>query len=103
MIYVTGDTHGDITRFKSPEMKKVGRGDTLIIAGDFGFLWDNSKQEAAALKKLADKNFTIAFLISLPLEFHIIYADIPISAYRTAQTTGKSHAGGISGGRIYSE
>ena len=62
MIYVTGDTHGDITRFKSPEMKKVSRGDTLIIAGDFGFLWDNSKQEKAALKKLTEKGFTIAFL-----------------------------------------
>ena len=62
MIYVTGDTHGDITRFKSSEMKKLSRGDTLIIAGDFGFIWDDSKQEKAALKKLAEKNFRIAFV-----------------------------------------
>lgn len=62
MIYVTGDTHGDLTRFKSPEMKKIARGDTVIIAGDFGFLWNDSKQERATLKKLMDKNFTIAFL-----------------------------------------
>ena len=56
MIYVTGDTHGDITRFKSSEMKKLSRGDTLIIAGDFGFIWDDSKQEKAALKKQDEKN-----------------------------------------------
>jgi len=62
VIYVTGDTHGDITRFKSSEMKKLSRGDTLIIAGDFGFIWDDSKQEKAALKKLAEKNFRIAFV-----------------------------------------
>ena len=62
MIYVTGDTHGDITRFKSSEMKKLSRGDTLIIAGDFGFIWNDSKQEKAALKRLAEKNFRIAFV-----------------------------------------
>ena len=37
MIYVTGDTHGDIDRFKAPELKKLRSGDTLIICGDFGF------------------------------------------------------------------
>ena len=72
MIYVTGDTHGDITRFKSPEMKKLGRGDTLIIAGDFGFLWNNSKEEKAALKKLAEKGFTIAFLDGCHENFDIL-------------------------------
>lgn len=72
MIYVTGDTHGDITRFKSPEIRKLGRGDTLIIAGDFGFFWDNSKQERAALKKLADKNYTIAFLDGCHENFDIL-------------------------------
>ena len=56
MIYVTGDTHGDIERFKSREMKKLGNGDTLIICGDFGFLWDDSRAERNALKKLASKD-----------------------------------------------
>ena len=62
MIYVTGDTHGDIERFKSREMKKLGNGDTLIICGDFGFLWDDSRAERNALKKLASKDYTIAFV-----------------------------------------
>ncbi|MDE5854454.1 MAG: metallophosphoesterase [Ruminococcus sp.] len=62
MIYVTGDTHGDITRFKDPQMKKLKKGDTLIICGDFGFIWDNSKKEKADLKKLLSNDFTIAFI-----------------------------------------
>lgn len=62
LIYVTGDTHGDIERFKSREMKKLGSGDTLIICGDFGFLWDDSRAERNALKKLASKDYTIAFI-----------------------------------------
>ena len=32
--------HGDFERFKLPAMKKLKKGDTLIICGDFGFLWD---------------------------------------------------------------
>ena len=45
MVYVTGDMHGDFERFKLPAMKKLKKGDTLIICGDFGFLWDGSKEE----------------------------------------------------------
>lgn len=37
MIYLTGDLHGDLERFKSKEMKKLKKGDTLIVCGDFGF------------------------------------------------------------------
>lgn len=62
MIYVTGDTHGDIDRFKAPELKKLRSGDTLIICGDFGFIWDGSKREQSNLKKLASKDYTIAFI-----------------------------------------
>ena len=50
MIYVTGDTHGIASRFDDPRLKKLGRGDTLIVCGDFGFLWDGSKDEINALK-----------------------------------------------------
>lgn len=62
MIYVTGDTHGDITRFKAPQIKKLRRDDILIICGDFGFIWDDSEREKAVLKKLMSYNFTIAFI-----------------------------------------
>ena len=41
MVYVTGDLHGDYSRFKRPEMKKLRAGDILLVCGDFGFIWDN--------------------------------------------------------------
>ena len=44
MIYVTADTHGEIDRFKEKDIRRLGRKDTLIVMGDFGFLWDGSKQ-----------------------------------------------------------
>ena len=55
MIYITGDFHGEYGKFKSAEMRKLKKGDTLIICGDFGFVWDNSKIEQKILKKLAGK------------------------------------------------
>lgn len=72
MIYATGDTHGDIERFKSPEMKKLRSGDTLIICGDFGFFWDDSRRERSAIKKLASKNYTIAFVDGCHENFDIL-------------------------------
>ena len=55
MICVTGDLHGDITRFGSPVLKKLRRGDALIITGDFGCIWDGSKKEKKIHKKLGKK------------------------------------------------
>ena len=62
MVYVTGDMHGDYSRFDSPAVKQLKKGDTLIICGDFGFVWDNSKIEQKILKKLAGKKFNICFI-----------------------------------------
>ena len=45
MIYVTGDTHGDIERFKSSGIHKLKKSDSIIVCGDFGFVWDGSKGE----------------------------------------------------------
>ena len=38
MIYITGDIHGDLSRFKDKRIKKLKKGDTLIVCGDFGFM-----------------------------------------------------------------
>ena len=72
MIYATGDTHGDYSRFKDPQIKKLGRGDTLIVCGDFGFFWDGSKKEEQVLKKLRSKDFTIAFVDGCHENFDIL-------------------------------
>ena len=62
MIFVTGDTHGIFSRFEDPRLKKLGKGDTLIICGDFGFLWNGSKEEINVLKKLSKKKYNICFV-----------------------------------------
>src|SRR5699024_7256657 len=62
MIYLTGDLHGDLERFKSKEMKKLTKGDTLIVCGDFGFVWDGSKKETSVLKKLSKLKYQILFV-----------------------------------------
>lgn len=62
MIYVTGDTHGDISFLKERNLSRLKPNDTLIICGDFGFLWDNSKKEQKALKSLSKKKYNILFI-----------------------------------------
>ncbi len=62
MIYVTGDTHGDINRFKKREVKKLTEQDFLIICGDFGFLWNDSSEETEKLEFLKSQKYTILFV-----------------------------------------
>lgn len=62
MIYITGDMHGDFSRFKCREISKIKKRDTLIICGDFGFIWDGTKREQAILKKIGKLKFNVAFV-----------------------------------------
>ncbi len=61
MIMITGDTHGDFGRFKEKAVKKLKKGDCLIICGDFGFVWDGAPAENAILKKIGAMRFTTLF------------------------------------------
>lgn len=72
LIYVTGDTHGDISRFKDSALKRLKRGDVLLVCGDFGFIWDGSKREKSILKKLSEKEYTIAFIDGCHENFDIL-------------------------------
>ena len=62
MVYVTGDMHGEWDRFRAKELRRLREGDTLLICGDFGFLWDNSRRERAVLKRMASLPYTVAFV-----------------------------------------
>ena len=62
MIYVTGDTHGDYDSLNDRLPGKLKKGDQLIVTGDFGFVWDNSKTEINNLKKLSKKKFELLFV-----------------------------------------
>ncbi len=90
MVYVTGDTHGDISRFKSRELKKVGKGDVLIICGDFGFIWNRSKQERADLKKLMEKDYTIAFVDGCHENFDLL-EDYPLADWNGGKVHKIAH------------
>ncbi|MBQ6419620.1 MAG: metallophosphoesterase [Clostridia bacterium] len=62
MIYFTGDMHGDKERIKDPVLRRLTAQDTLIVCGDFGFVWDASRKEEKFLHKLEKKPFTICFV-----------------------------------------
>lgn len=73
MIYLTGDTHGDLSCFKNPKLNKLGEKDYLIVCGDFGFLWDNeSEEEKKKLEQLKKKKYTICFVDGVHENFDII-------------------------------
>lgn len=62
MIYITGDTHGDLSRFRSRAFRALGAEDVLIVLGDFGFLWDGGAAEQENRKWLAERPYRIFFL-----------------------------------------
>lgn len=62
MIYITGDTHADFSRFKDPMLKKLRKQDALIICGDFGFIWDDSPKERKLLKKIGKLPYNVLFV-----------------------------------------
>ena len=62
MVYLTGDTHGDIDRFKHGKLRWLGKRDTVVVLGDFGFVWDDSKEEQKKLDWLRKRPYTLLFL-----------------------------------------
>ena len=65
MMYVTGDTHSDFSRFKMknfPEQKEMDKNDYVVICGDFGGLWSGSKEENFWLDWLDGRPFTTLFV-----------------------------------------
>ena len=77
MIYITGDTHGEQARFSPAAMPgeaSMRPGDTLIVCGDFGYIFEGSERESAFLDTLAEKPYTICFCDGNHENFPAIYA-----------------------------
>ena len=91
MIFVTGDCHADFTKFNTksfPEQKELTKEDIVIICGDFGGIWDNSKREKYWLAWLSDKPFTTCFVDGNHENFDRLNgAEFPIIDYHG----GKAH------------
>jgi len=67
MIYITGDTHGeiDINKLSSrnfPIQKQLTKNDFVIICGDFGFIWANDNTQKYWLKWFQNKKFHTLFI-----------------------------------------
>lgn len=68
MIFITGDTHGELNRFSSSsfiEQKEMTKDDYVIVLGDFGMVWDwrgESSTERYWLDWLEKKSFTTLFI-----------------------------------------
>lgn len=65
MIYVTGDTHRNFSRFspdRFPEMRTMTKADTVIICSDCSVLWHGGRRDEIQLALLEDLPFTIAFV-----------------------------------------
>jgi len=61
MVYVTGDIHGDIAVLRR-KMRHLSRGDTLIICGDFGFVFSGCAKEKKLLEWIGKRKFNILFV-----------------------------------------
>ena len=89
-IYVTGDIHGSIdisklnTKYFS-DQKKLTKKDYLIICGDFGLIWNNSKEEIYWRKWLNNKNFTVLFCDGNH-ENHILLNEYPVEKWHGGKT-----------------
>lgn len=68
MIYITGDTHSDFSRFEEDRFSiqtEMTKDDYVIICGDFGGIWNyitESIHEKQLLDLLDSKNFTTLFV-----------------------------------------
>lgn len=62
MVFVTADTHGELERLTDKKLKFIKKYDTVIVLGDFGFVWDGSREQEKNLKKIAKLPFRVLFI-----------------------------------------
>ena len=86
MICFTGDMHGDPRRVNHNALKTLKDGDTLIICGDFGFIWNDSKQERKILQNLSRKKINVCFIDGTHENFSLLNM-YPVVVYHG----GKAH------------
>ncbi len=81
MIYVTGDTHGQLDRFQEKTCKRLTGRDTLIICGDFGFIWDGGRQEEKMLSWIGSRKYRVLFIDGKHENFSLLNHNYPVEEY----------------------
>lgn len=76
MIYITGDTHGELSRFIGNNMgdSTWTAEDVLIVCGDFGFVYYGNEEERAKLDALEKKPYTVCFCDGNHENFPLLYS-----------------------------
>lgn len=76
-IYITGDIHGDPSRFSNENLSQLGieltEDDKVIICGDFGLPWCNDRQDEYWLNWLEERPFEILFIDGNHENFDLLY------------------------------
>ena len=84
MIYVTGDTHGEVTFQKLPAFARANpqltKRDYVIIAGDFGGVWSEKTLEED-LRPYSELPFTVLFVDGNHENFDLLNA-LPVSKWK---------------------
>ncbi len=60
MVKITGDTHGETARFWAL-ISNMKKGDTLIVTGDFGYIYKDNSEENVFLNQMEKLDFNICF------------------------------------------
>ena len=84
MIYITGDTYGSPARLSKETMPFANRWtkkDTLIVCGDFGYLFYGGPREELILRELSFRPYAIAFVDGNHENFNLLKA-CPLVTWR---------------------
>ncbi len=100
MIYFTGDLHGEFDKLKAA-CKKLKKADTLIVCGDFGFIWNGDKQEQQCLKRITKLKRQILFVPGCHDNYDLLreYPRIPFAGGTAGQIGQNLYA--LMRGQIY--
>lgn len=111
MIYITGDTHGEISRFSPeyiPNEDKFTEDDILIVCGDFGFVFYDENQypyeynvDEKALDELSKKTYTILFIDGNHENFERLYHYPEIEKFGAPVHKIRNNIFHLERGRIY--
>lgn len=84
MVFLTGDTHAEFTRFSTdnfPKQKELTKDDYMIILGDFGGVWYDSNEERYWLDWLNNKPFTTLFVDGNHENFDRLYSEFEVMEF----------------------
>ena len=87
MVYITGDLHGNYNQLLNiKEKHHLQADDTLVVLGDFGFIFYATKHEKSILNQLNTLGFEILFIDGNHENFNLLNA-YPVTTYKG----GKAH------------